>query len=154
MFELRNWGVLSSVRTVPLAPNHTTSPVGGGTSRTVSFYRAGRVLAYSVALLGNLLMSGRAGAADVANATILEIAIDPGYGNHVFIRLNKLQPAIGCAPGGYWQYTLSFSSTASQPMYAALLAAQMAGKTISVTGAGVCNENSAVESLRGMNVQS
>jgi len=30
----------------------------------------------------------------------------------------------------------------------------MAGKTISVTGAGACNENSAVESMRGMNVQS
>jgi len=132
------------------------NPVKSGRSaaRGCSYRALLRVLCCASALSG-VWVSGTAAAADVANATILEIAIDPGYGNHVFIRLNKLQPAIGCAPGGYWQYTLAFSSTGpSQQMYAALLAAQMAGKTISVTGAGACNENPAVESMRGMNVQS
>jgi len=117
-------------------------------------YRALRQALCCVSVLSLVLISGRAAAANVANASILEIAIDPAYGNHVFIRLNVVPTGTACAVSGYWTYTLSFSSTASQQMYAALLAAQMAGKTISVTGAGACNENSAVESMRGMNVQS
>ena len=143
-----------SIGTVNVGAIDIASSVRRGKSRTASCHRVVAGLAFSFALLSSLMMSGPAAAANVANATILEIAIDPAYGNHVFIRLSVIPTGTACAPPSYWQYTLSFSSTASQQMYAALLAAQMAGKTISVTGAGACNENSAVESMRGMNVQS
>lgn len=110
---------------------------------------------FAAGLCAGALLPAMATASTVANATILEIAIDPAYGNHVFIRLNVMpssRPA--CATHDYWHYTLSFSGVAAKEMYAALLAAQMAGKTITTTGAGNCMEHATVESLRGFNVQS
>lgn len=96
-----------------------------------------------------------AAASNLTNVTIEEIAIDPAYGNYVFIRLST--PPTGspsCASAGhYWHFTFPLSGTAYKEIYAALLAAQMAGKTITVTGYGSCNEHSSIESMRGMNVQ-
>ena len=111
MCEQRRFNVVRFASSVRLGRNDTASSSARG-RRAASFSRAVTAVAYSVVVMGDVLWPGRGAAADVANATIVEIAIDPGYGNQVFIRLNELQPAIGCAPGGYWEYPLAFSSTA------------------------------------------
>jgi hypothetical protein len=89
------------------------------------------------------------------NATITEISIDPAYGDWVWIKLSVAQsPAASCVTAGlYWHYTFPLTdSPVSKAIYAALLAAQMSGRTVIVTGTGLCSQYGGVESLRGFNV--
>ena len=108
------------------------------------------------AVLPMLLVSAFsvARASSVSAVTILEIAIDPAYANVVFIRVSPAptgQPS--CETSGYWNYVLNFSNSLATQQYAALLAAEMSGKTVSITGTGACADYPNVESLRGLNVQ-
>jgi hypothetical protein len=100
-----------------------------------------------------LLAPLSARASSASNVTITQIAIDPAYGNFVFIALSAVPTGRpGCSSSGSWYYTFPFSGTIYKEMYSTLLAAMMSGKLISTTGAGVCNESGTVETLRGFNV--
>lgn len=107
-------------------------------------------------LMSTMLMSisGLARASTVSDVTVMEIAIDPAYANVLFIRVSPApsgQPS--CETSGYWNYVLNFSNSLATQQYAALLAAEMSGKTVSITGTGACADYRSVESLRGLNVQ-
>lgn len=99
-----------------------------------------------------VLAVGIARASTVSEVTVQEIAIDPAYANVVFIRVSPAptgQP--GCQTDGHWHYVLNFSGSLAAQQYAAILSAEMSGKTVSITGA--CADYPNVESLRGLNVQ-
>lgn len=118
--------------------------------------RAAGALACLSTVLGAAAAPQTAVASNLSNVTIQEIAIDPAYGNFIFIRLSS--PPTGsptCASTGhYWHFTFSLTGTAHSELYAALLAAQLSGKLITITGVGACNEHNTIESLRGINVHS
>lgn len=129
--------------------------------RSTSSRRAGLLgcAAIVACISGGIGASQPTAASNLTAVTILEIAIDPAYGNFVFIRVSTPPTGTSCGTNGYWHFTLPFTNALSPnptgaQQYAALLSAQMAGKTISITGTGTCNETNTVESLRGINVQS
>jgi hypothetical protein len=96
--------------------------------------------------------SDRAAATTVWSATVVGVTVDPGYGNFAFIKLSVAPTGLACGTDTNYHYTLSFTGTANQQLYALLLAAYMSGKTVAVTGQGSCNEAATVESLRGLDV--
>jgi len=103
----------------------------------------------------SLARSGTASATIVWSATIVGVTVDPGYGNYVFIKLSVFPTGLACGTDTNYSYTLSLDPAVqpnSQQLYALLLSAYMSGKTVAVVGKGACLENSAIESLRGLNV--
>jgi hypothetical protein len=93
-------------------------------------------------------------AGSVGNVTIAEIALDPDYGNLVFVRVSPApQTRIACSQNGYWHFAFPLDRTMARAIYTAILAAHMAGKTISITGADNCDTWRDVETIRGINVQ-
>jgi len=96
-----------------------------------------------------------AAASTASQVTLLEISLNPTIGNFVFIRISPVPALASCANNGYWQYSLNLStSSMANQEYAALLAAQMAGKTVTISGTGTCNDFYNVESANALNVQS
>ena len=113
-----------------------------------------KAYALPAVLLFSAFVTQQALASTVSDVTVMEIAIDPAYANVVFIRISPAptgQPS--CQTSGYWNYVLNFANSLASQQYAALLAAEMSGKTVSITGTGTCADYPDVESLRGLNVQ-
>jgi len=114
-----------------------------------------RKLALALCFVCSATAANVAAASTASQVTILEISLNPTIGNYVFIRISPVPTLASCANNGYWQYTLNLNtlSLANQE-YAASLAAQMAGKTVTISGTGTCTDFYNVESANALNVQS
>lgn len=107
----------------------------------------------ALAVVAGALASGSAGASFATNATVADIFIGPTVANVVFIKVNPVptgQPS--CSTNINYHYALSLSGTAANQMYAALLAAMMAGKLVGFSGLGTCTSYATVEDLRSISV--
>ena len=92
-------------------------------------------------------------AGEVANATVVELAIFREYGNFVFVRTDVTPTSKPtCATNGAWHFTLSLSAVAGKETYAMLLAAKTSGKRVHISGSNQCLEFGQIESIRGLNI--
>lgn len=81
--------------------------------------------------------------------TIVEMTLDKGYGDFVFIRFNNAPASpIACSVNGYWHFTLPLATEADKKMFAMLMTARATGSAVEAIGSGACNEFAAIESLR------
>lgn len=91
-------------------------------------------------------------AASIDGVKISKVAINPTYGNYVFIKLDSAPDRISCSTNGAWDYTLSLETEIHKSMYALLLAAFMASKEVNMSGANTCSEFPHIESLKSFDV--
>ncbi|HMU65609.1 MAG TPA: hypothetical protein PKE57_00610 [Cellvibrionaceae bacterium] len=91
-------------------------------------------------------------ASEVNDTKISQIGFNKQYGNFVFVKLEKSASRISCSTNGFWDYTLSLEGDIGKSIYSSLLAAYMAGKTVTVYGLSTpaCNEFASVESISGL----
>lgn len=105
------------------------------------------------ACCGILLITNAFAGSYLDGTRISQIAINKTIGDYIFIRIASAPIGIpSCSNHGYWHYTLPMVSAADKAIYAALVAAMMAGSTVNVGGLGNCNQFASVESLESFSV--
>jgi hypothetical protein len=90
-----------------------------------------------------------------ALTTIVQMSINANTGNVAWIQAAVAptgSPSCVTGAGGSWHFTLSLDTSYGKSMYAMLLAAQVAGKQVILTGTGACSQVSVVESLQAVNI--
>jgi hypothetical protein len=115
-------------------------------------------------LVAACMMLGVGATASAAGSTvqtnILQMSINgstinSSTGNFVWIQAAAAptgSPSCVNGSGGSWHFTLSLDTAYGKSLYAMLLAAEVAGKLVLLTGTGLCSQVSSVESLSAANI--
>lgn len=84
-----------------------------------------------------------------SDTKVTDIAIAQEYGEFAFIKLETPPSRSNCSTNNHWDYTLTLKTELGRAQYSTVLAAFLAGKTVSVSGVtgGLCNEFGSVESM-------
>ena len=88
-------------------------------------------------LVALILLSDAALATTENNVTIVYLNINRDAGQ-VYIRTSEAPVASGCHTDTNWNYTFLFDHEYDKAVYATLLAAKMAGKSVLITGYDAC----------------
>lgn len=80
-----------------------------------------------------------------------DLSIQKDFGGFVFIQLDAPHSApIACHINAGWTYTLPLQSDTDKKIFAMLMMARAMGQTITLRGAGGCNEFGSIESAVGV----
>jgi hypothetical protein len=99
-----------------------------------------------VALL-SALVSATAFAGTVTGATITGIGVDTQLGSMAFISISLSKTGNPACNTNSWSFVLPLTTALQNQMFAQLLAARVAQTPISLTGNGLCDTFSNVETL-------
>jgi len=82
---------------------------------------------------------------------VKDLSIQKDFGTFVFIQLDTPQSSpIACHANAGWTYTLPQQTDADKKILALLMMARALGQTVTLRGAGACNEFGSIESAVGV----
>lgn len=80
--------------------------------------------------------------------------VNKSLGNVLFVQLDVQHSSpISCHINQGWTYTIPMQNEADKKIFAMLMLARSLGQTVTLYGAGLCSDFSAVESIGGMNLE-
>ena len=93
--------------------------------------------------------SADASSDSIIDTEITAMMFDKSYGDQVLIKTKDAHPGDLDCFGSSWSFVLPLTANSiDDKYYAMLLAAQTAGRTVTLTGYGHCNDHSGIETLR------
>jgi hypothetical protein len=104
-----------------------------------------RLLAPAVAIVASTLAGSAS--ATTTTGTIVQIAANRSNANIVFVHMNpQPTPPVACSTNGNWSYVIPMTTDLDKKIFAMLEAAQLAGRTVTITGTGDCADFGSIES--------
>ena len=92
------------------------------------------------------MLAGSAGAT-TTTGTIAQLAANRSNPNIVFVSMNpQPSPPVACSTNGHWTYVMPMATDLDKKIFAMLEAAQLAGRTVTITGTGDCADFGSIES--------
>ena len=105
----------------------------------------------AVAVLVAICFCTSASAGSVTGATITSIYLGNSYGSLVFIQTSVAKTGNpSCSTNGTWGFVLPLTTALENQMLAVVLSARATGATVTLTGSGVCDTYSTVETLENI----
>jgi hypothetical protein len=109
----------------------------------------GAAIMRTIAILGALVFCAPASAGSVTGATITNVLIGTNYGGMIFIEVSSAKSGNpSCSTNSNWGFVLPLTTALENQMLAVILSARTTGATVTLTGSGVCDTYSNVETLQ------
>ena len=106
----------------------------------------------TTAVLGAITLSATASAGSSTGATITHIYFGNSYGSFVFIEVSAAKTGNpSCSSNTTWGFVLPLTTTLENQMLAVVLAARTTNAPVTLTGSGLCDTYSNVETLENIN---
>ena len=104
----------------------------------------------ALAVLGAITISATATAGSSTNVTITQIFVGNSYGSLLFIAVTSKTGNPACNTNATYNFVLPLTTALENQMLAVLLSARATGATVTLTGNGLCDQFSNVETLENV----